>query len=200
MRSKRCAGSGTEGERRPRTVTGLPSYFEAKTDHSCFQYTTEGAEIRPASGPASKEECDGGPIAADILPCLRTLERPYRFYHYATLENIKARMHPGMTLEQSIRDHQKLWSEHFWATNDSYRALDRARSPASQDYGERLFRVEIPAGTRVMEANKLAACHFSPESLRRLSVQGAPDPPDSSTAAPQELAHPFCSTLSTRLS
>ncbi len=80
-----------------------------------------------------------------------------------------------MTTEQSIEQHQRLWSEHFWETNVSYNGLWTVHDPiASAAYGDHLFRTEVPAGTRIYNENNPGSCSFSPSSMKKLEAANCP--------------------------
>jgi hypothetical protein len=139
----------------------------------CGQYTEPGKVL---IGPAAANQCED-PIVKDLKPCLTRLDRPYRFYHYTSEEKIDARKPGGMSYEEAVRKHQRLWSEHFWNTNNPYNGLWTVRDPVSSErYGDHLFRIEVPAGSTIYDVKSPAGagCQFSAPSIKLLTEAGCP--------------------------
>lgn len=130
---------------------------------------------------ATRSEIDT--IRKDVMPCLKTFKKSYRFYHYSKIEKMR-KYSPQLTDTQLIEQHLELWSEYAWNPQQKGRAgLYTATNPVgSSDYGGSyfyLYRVELPEGTTYFDASDYATqqeCEYSKKSRDLLRSEGCKDP------------------------
>jgi hypothetical protein len=107
-------------------------------------------------------------LIKETSPCVHTLKKTYRFYHYTTIEKIQDTLPNGLSVDYAIANHARLWSDYFWNANRNgrggfYTAIDPVISEAnglSPKGGTYLYRVEMPRGTNYLLPDNFE-CSFS---------------------------------------